>query len=359
MATPTQQPTEPKHSLYLESDYINKDNINAFKPDDIREALKSLEEQIISYYNEANTFINNLKTTLSGQVAELDEPNLISPYPNIIILTGPRGSGKTTILTNLYYNKLRKLWEHLAGRSTTKPLIIPMPMIYPSLMPRNEDPISWLLASVDKLLEKIARLSEKDPIIRGNIDTEALYDARNDLENLVETTTILTLSKNEPIRYTVSDLQEYFKESSNLLFKGSNFKKQYKKLTENIRKLLRADNAILLYIIDDLDTEPEKLYETLEACKLLSTDPYTLCIISIRNDLDINLLITIEYMERITKHIEDPQHKIDIEELKKLIKSLVDNYIEKLLPQHRIVQIKIQKNKTITFIPYKEQYNII
>ncbi|MCE4605149.1 MAG: KAP family NTPase, partial [Desulfurococcales archaeon] len=358
MAHPEHDDVAAKHTLYLEPKYINYSRIDAVGPKDLSKALWDLEKQIQSYHHEAKEFLYKIKNILRNQVAELDEPNLISPYPNIIILTGPRGSGKTTILTNLYYNKLRNLWIHLNRGNGPKPLIVPMPIVYPSLMPRDEDPISWLLASIDKLLDKIKTLSDKDPIIRGNIDTEALYDARNDLESLVETTTILTLSKNEPIRYTVSDIQEYFKESSNLLFKGTNFKKQYKKLADNIRKLLHADqDTILLYIIDDLDTEPEKLYETLEACKLLSTDPYTLCIISIRNDVDINTLITLEYIERIIKNTYTKQ--INNKKLHKLINTLVDNYIEKVIPKHRIVEIKPKKEEIISFTPYNEEYELI
>ncbi len=303
-----------------------------------RQTLRTLSPQLANAWDRIEAFLDTY-TQSAHQITQYVS-NLITPYPgpsgvkqyahaaraaipylvNLLVVSGPPGSGKSTLLASIAAEARHNLYQALQGSPARSPLHIILDMIDVTLIPSTDTILTWLLKTLHNLIDEIYETYlYSRPSMHGSQALQAWQKLVEDARELLGEASRVNLDPVSLIRIA-GDLDEYSVFAADALQSGYSLPLRYVMLAwrfrEELGKLLwrGAQPGVIAYILDDLDAlEPPRLLETILSCKLLSLDPYTLCIVSIKDKTLLASRVT-EYIERMLKarSVHRIMHTIDI-----------------------------------------------
>ena len=310
---------------------------------DFYEASKTLLERV--YNKSLDEFHNELPSSVLTLLTSNEYLN------NIITILGPPGSGKTTLLITFLDRNLRRLMGEQVSILPHERLYIPIGIIDLDLIPKEDTVTSWFmnkLTEVYNMVSNITFLSSaaltRDIVEELNRIKEGMDKSLRELE---EAATLLSVDVDETSRILAADVDEYREIIAHITKAGYHFRKSYVKFATSLRrfvnKLYAHVNPLQVYneggyyplitlIIDNvedvlLNNDIKKLMEVMTLCKLISADPLSTCIISLRQYPFIQYTNEMLLNDILAHYIGKPRS----DELRKLTPLAIANFIEKYI----------------------------
>lgn len=316
---------------------------------------KPLGEALEALIRELERFLDEARH--AAPVAVDHDPFIVPPtVPNIILLEGPPGSGKTSAIVNFIECQKRRLINYLATglaiAPPEKPRVIPLPIIYPNLMPPGDHPLAWVLLGFQNLIDMILSLSQWG---FHSERRELLEKAKAEVSTSLATAATLAIANYTNIlTYTTSSIEEYAEAALEVGMSGANLALLYRKFASQLRSALGLEDAIILVSLDDLDTRLDLLYDITLACRLLSADPQTVCLIGLRSDLGFEDLTRYMLHGLIRRHYgEVPAETSNISpDPSKLISQNL--LFKNIYATTRIAIKELTLEEALKFTPYQE-----
>ncbi len=310
---------DPRYYTVISEKYVTEGAVEDFETVGLDKVLGKIEAIIKSLKEERKEeATENRLYGIEGAV--------VPTVPNLLVIEGLPGSGKSTIILNYVMRQAYLLEQYLKfGRG--KPDIIPLDIIYPALMPAGDHPLGWVYDRFHELLEKIF-------IQYARMELEDLYEKLRDLRAAA----MLALAENfrTPISYLAGTLEELVDNIFSVSYSGALLVDKYVKFASSMRRQLGLGDSLILIAFDDIDTRTDLLYEILLACRLLSVDTRTLCLLGVSKDMDLKAVLKTEYARLVTANIDSRLgvrvlSDDDIHKLNRLTDQLAENLLDKTL----------------------------
>ena len=198
-----------------------------------------------------------------GQIKEQDptfdfQYNLM--YDSIFSIWGKRGSGKTSAIFTLKY-RLEKKHPH----------DFVMPVIMPEMIPSDCDIIRWILAVLDKEVEKLETKTKNSTRLVDDNDffRHCAFNAQNNsLRASYEKVKELASSRNIKYAMEESNYAELIGNTERYTQNGFDFSRKVTEfwdvLVKTIKKVYRmeeSDEPLIYIMFDDVDLTPDRVIE--------------------------------------------------------------------------------------------------
>lgn len=278
----------------------------------------SIKEQEQLLQDEAYSQLRVILTTKHHKIEKIDDI-LEHRSHNTIFIDGERGSGKTQFLLSIrdYLNKSDEDNEKISQNFY---FFTP---IDPTLLHDNESFLTIIIAKVLNNLERYGKLNDLN-----KREKKRFY--RN-LNNISEAIDGIVENKNK------SSLEIIAQDQTSL--KLEQFTHDFFK---NVSDIVNRNRLILL--IDDIDMAFDKGFEVLEVIRKYLATPYIIPIVTGHRKL-YEYLIIHEFtkrnkMDKFMHNNEESKGVFKIEEYRQLIEGISTDYLIKVFPTNRRIQLK-------------------
>ena len=256
---------------------------------------------------------------------------------NAIFIVGGKGSGKSTLLTTLFYHYRCRLYQLLLGTIKCNGVIhIPVDVMDPSIIPESDRIATWMTAALRKLVKTLKQHVG---------DETQRYKLEESLKELEKSAQLLPVDYTRLLSLTIADVSDYVDQAGEALQAGYALSQAYARFSAALRETLEkiamplcpAKPGLILLGFDDIDmvADPARIQEIILLCKLLSLDPYTVCILSARNHIIIRRLLSAAIETRL-KHGNNSTNP----SYRDIVGTIVDNMAPKIMQPHTIIELE-------------------
>ena len=198
-----------------------------------------------------------------GEIREQDvhfdfQYNLM--YDSIFSIWGKRGSGKTSALFTLKYRLEEKYPNDLV-----------LPVIMPEMIPADCDIIGWILAILDKEIEKIENRIKDDPKLIHDNDffRHCAFDANNNLlrtyykkvKELASSRSAAYIREEGSYAENIGNTERYTQNGFDFAKKLMEFWDILVKSIKKVHNMKKGEEPLIYIMFDDVDLTPDRVVE--------------------------------------------------------------------------------------------------